>query len=119
LAWQLERSILPLRAAVPRTPAAQQFQRNFLGEWTTIHSNAELARLVTLDLVRILNHPTNRYGLSVPDFELLKLHASRVMKQAPTIQGEPGGAEGGGVLLDTVHGDEFDDQFDDELLVSR
>ena len=119
LAWQLERSILPLRAMVRRTPAAQQFQRNYLGEWTTVRSNTELAQLVTLDLVRILNHPTNRYGLSVPDFELLTLHAARVRKQAPAIQGEPGGAEGGGVLLDTVHGDEFDDQFDDELLVSN
>ncbi|MCC6457446.1 MAG: hypothetical protein IT328_20995 [Caldilineaceae bacterium] len=119
LAWQLERSILPLRAVVPRTPAAQEFARNFLGEWTRLRSNAELARLVTLDLVRILDHPTNRYGLTVPDFELLKLHAARVMKQAPDVQGEAGGAEGGGVLLDTVHGEEFNDQFDDELLVSN
>jgi hypothetical protein len=119
LAWKLERSILPLRATVPRTPAAQEFQRNFIGEWTRIRSNTELARRVTLDLVRILNHPTNRYGLSVTDFELIKLHAARVMKQAPTVQADPGGAEGGGVLLDTIHGDAFDDQFDDELLLSN
>jgi hypothetical protein len=117
LAWKLERSILPLRAAVPRTPAALEFARHYLGEWTRLRSNSELAQLVTMDLVRILNHPTNRYGLTVPDFELLKLHATRVRKEAPIVQGEPGAAEGGGVLLDTVHGDEFDDQFDDELSV--
>lgn len=117
LAWKLERSILPLRAAVSWTPAAQEFHRNYPGKWTRFRSYTELGRLVTQDLVRILNHTTNRYGLSVTDFELLKLHASRVMKQARTVQQEPGGAEGGGVLLDTVHGDEFDDQIDDELLV--
>ncbi len=117
LGWKLERSILPLRAAVRRTPAAQEFVRNFPGEWTRFRSRVELARVVTLDVVRILNHPTNRYGLSVHDLELLKLHTTRILKQTPEVQGEPGGAEGGGVLLDTVHGDEFGDQFDDELLI--
>jgi len=118
LGWKLERSILPMCAVVRRTPAAQEFVRNFPGEWKRFHSRAELARLVTLDLVRILNHTTNRYGLSVHDLELLKLHATRIMKEAPDLRGEPGGAEGGGVLLDTVHGNEFSDQFDDELLVT-
>lgn len=117
LGWKLERSILPLAAAVRRTPAAQEFVRNYPGGWTPFRSRVELARIVTQDLIRILNHPTNRYGLSVNDLELLKLHATRIMKQAPDLRGDPGGAEGGGVLLDTVHGDEFDDQFDDELLV--
>ena len=119
LGWKLERSILPMRAAVPRTPAAQEFVRNFPGEWTRFRSRAELARVVTLDVIRILNHPTNRYGLTVNDFELLKLHAARITKEAPTEPLEAGGAEGGGVLLDTVHGDEFGDQFDDELLVTN
>jgi hypothetical protein len=122
LAWKLERSILPLQAVVPWTPAAEKFHRNYPGEWTRFRSYTGLSRLVTLDLVRILNHTTNRYGLSITDFELLKMHANRVMKQSrsmhtPSGQEEPGGAEGGGVLLDTVHGDEFDDQIDDELLV--
>jgi hypothetical protein len=116
LGWKLERSILPLRAAVRRTPAAQEFVRNFPGEWTRFRSRAELARVVTLDLVRILNHTTNRYGLTVHDLELLKLHAARIVKETPDVGGEPGGAEGGGILLDTVHGEEFG-QLDDELLV--
>jgi hypothetical protein len=119
LGWKLERSIMPLVAVVRRTPAAQEFVRNFPGEWTRFRSHAELARLVTVDLIRILNHPSNRYGLTVHDLELLQLHKARIMKHAPDVSGEPGGAEGGGVLLDTVHGTEFDDQFDDELLVTN
>jgi hypothetical protein len=119
LGWKLERSILPMVAALRRTPAAQEFVRQFPGEWTRFRSRTELARIVTLDLVRILNHPANRYGLTVHDLELLKLHSTRIMKEAPDVGGEPGGAEGGGVLLDTVHGDEFNDQFDDELLVTN
>ncbi len=114
LAWKLERSILPLRLAVPRTPAAQEFMRMAFVEWTPFHSRAELARLVTLDLTRILNHPTNRYGLTVPDLELLSLHARRILQHAPEVETEPGGAEGGGILLDTAHGEELDD----ELLIT-
>lgn len=118
LGWKLERSILPMAAMVRRTPAAQEFVRNFPGEWTRFRSRAELAQLITVDLVRILNHPTNRYGLTVHDLELLKLHSARILKQTPDLRGDPGGAEGGGVLLDTVHGDEFD-EFDDEVLVAN
>lgn len=118
LGWKLERSIVPMFADVRRTPAAQEFVRNFPGEWVRFRSLGELARLITLDLVRILNHPTNRYGLSVHDLELLQLHKARVLKRSLNVGDEPGGAEGGGVLLDTVHGDEFNDQFDDELLVA-
>lgn len=119
LGWKLERSILPLAAVLRRTPAAQEFVRQFPGEWTRFRSHAELARLITHDVVRILNHPTNRYGLTVHDLELLKLHVAQISQRAPEIGREPGGAEGGGVLLDTVHGDEFDDQFDDEMLVTN
>jgi hypothetical protein len=57
-------------------------------------------RLVTLDLVQILQHPTNRYGLSVTELELLNLHARRLRADSPTPLPEPGGAEGGGILLD-------------------
>lgn len=118
LGWKLERSIMPLYAAMRRTPAAQEFVRNFPGEWTRFRSHVELVRIVTFDLVRILNNPTNRYGLTVNDLELLNLHTARMRKQPLDVQVEPGGAEGGGVLLDTVHGDEFGDQFDDELFVT-
>jgi hypothetical protein len=110
LAWKLERDVLPLRTPGARTPAAQQFMRAAFVEWTTFRTHAELARLITLDLTRILNHPTNRYGLTVPDLELLSLHAQRILQQRPDTGGEPGGAEGGGILLDSAHGEELDDE---------
>jgi hypothetical protein len=119
LGWKLERSIFPLAAVVRRTPAAQEFVRNFPGGWAPFSSNAELVRIVTADLVRILNHPTNRYGLTVHDLELLQLHYARIMNLPLDVNREAGGAEGGGVLIDTAHGDEFSDQFDDELLVTN
>lgn len=119
LGWKLERSIFPLAAVVRRTPAAQEFVRNFPGGWVPFSSNAELVRMVTADLVRILNHPTNRYGLTVHDLELLQLHYARIMNLPLDVNREAGGAEGGGVLIDTAHGDEFSDQFDDELLVTN
>jgi hypothetical protein len=108
LAWKLERSILPLRIPARRTPAAQEFMRGAFVEWTIFRRGADLARIITLDLVRILNHPTNRYGLSVVELEQLELHAQQIRQSAPrtavfrTERGEvdPGGAEGGGVLLD-------------------
>jgi hypothetical protein len=116
LAWKLERSVFPLRLVERRTPAAHEFMRGAFVEWQDFHSGADLAQIVTLDLVRILNHPTNRYGLTVPDLELLSLHARRVAHSAPAAArgAEPGGAEGGGVLLDIAHGQETDD----ELLVT-
>lgn len=114
LAWKLERDILPLRIPAHRTPAAQEFMRMAFVDWGVFRSHAELARLITLDLTRILNHPTNRYGLTVNDLELLSLHAQRTLKHAPATEAEPGGAEGGGILLDTAHGEELDD----ELLIT-
>jgi hypothetical protein len=115
LAWKLERSVLALRLPGRRTPAAQEFAaRGAFAEWAPFRSTAELARIVTLDLVRILHHPTNRYGLSVTDLELLNLHAKKIRTSVPEAVTEPGGAEGGGVLLDTAHGQEVDD----ELLVA-
>lgn len=102
LAWQLERSILPLRSVAKRTPAANEFMRLALVEWLVFRSPAELARIVVLDVIRILNHPKNRYGLTVSELELLGLHAKRIQQSALPTPLEPGGAEGGGVLLDTT-----------------
>ncbi len=117
LAWKLERSIAPLAAQVRRSPAAQEFARAALIKWQPFRSSRELQRLITLDLARILEHPTNRYGLTVAELELLSLHAQRIQRRgqgSPGLAGqEPGGAEGGGVLLDSTHRDELDD----ELLV--
>jgi hypothetical protein len=103
LAWKLERSVFPLRSAVRRTPAAQEFIRMAPVEWTVFHTTADLARIVTLDLARILNHPKNRYGLTVPELELLSLHTKRIQQNTLPAPVEPGGAQGGGVLLDTTH----------------
>jgi hypothetical protein len=107
LAWTLERSVLPLRHARRATPAAEQFLRGLPVQWMAYSSGAHLARIVTLDVVRLLTHPANRYGLRVTDLELLSTHAARVGasdEMAARLAGpaalEPGGAEGGGVLLD-------------------
>ena len=51
LAWQLERSTLPLAAVVRRrSPAAQEFMRNALIQWGTFQNISHLTRLVTLDI---------------------------------------------------------------------
>ena len=108
LAWKLERSIMPLRSIPPggprRTPAAQDFLRLLPIQWQNFQNGAELAQLITLDLIRILQHPKNRYGLTLHELELLNLHQQRA-KQLRTGQrpAEAGGAEGGGVLLDEGH----------------
>lgn len=107
-AWKLERSILPLRLAGLSTLAGQDFMRMLPKGWTTFHNSSELARIVALDLIQILNHPTNRYGLTVTELELLNTHRLRLerltISTAPDRASRPGGgAEGGGVLLDLGH----------------
>lgn len=120
LAWQLERDILPLRRTSRVTPAAREFLHRAPIPWLRFRSHAQLARFVTLDLVRILNHPANRYGLSVLELERLNLHAAGLPGRDPSA-GESDtndggndaadgagndaadGAGGGGVLLDIGH----------------
>lgn len=104
LAWKLERSILPLRLAGLPTLAGQDFVRLLpSSDWKRFRNGDELARIVTLDLIDLLNHPKNRYGLTVTELELLNLHRQRVSKLRTKEMAEPGGAEGGGVLLDLGH----------------
>jgi hypothetical protein len=104
LAWKLERSLLPLRLVTRRTPAAQTFMRSIPFEWKWFQTSEELARIVALDLIRILRHPQNRYGLSLTELELLNVHGQRLNAGSHTTKPlEPGGAEGGGVLLDFGH----------------
>jgi hypothetical protein len=51
-----------------------------------------------------LQHPKNRYGLSVTELELLSAHGQRINANGDVAKPlEPGGAEGGGVLLDFGH----------------
>jgi len=100
LAWRLERSVLPLRKAGPRTPAAQAFLSWAPVQWIPFRSQAELARIIELDLIDLLLHPANRYGLSVQELERLALRREQLREAQAEAGGEPGGAEGGGVLLD-------------------
>jgi hypothetical protein len=51
-------------------------------EWKVFQSDAELARIVTLDLIDLFLHPTNRYGLSVE--EVVRLEQQRRLLLAPT-----------------------------------
>lgn len=102
LAWKLERSVLALRRGGRHTPAALEFLRNAPVEWAAFAGAADAARLVALDVIRLLHHPANRYGLSVAEFERLAAHGALLRRRqgAPQPAPEPGGAEGGGVLLD-------------------
>ncbi len=101
IAHHLERPILALRADVPLTPAAQEFVRLAHADWTTFHSDEDLARIVALDVIDILLHPTNRYGLTPGEVDRL-LAYRRALHPDRVAEGEPGGAEGGGVLLDDL-----------------
>jgi hypothetical protein len=108
LAWQLERSLLALRRATPnlhRTPAGQDFLRTARVAWQSFSGPGDAARLVALDVAALLQHPANRYGLSVLELEQLVAHATRLLQEAPAAirRIEPGGAQGGGVLLDMGH----------------
>ncbi|MEZ4659366.1 MAG: hypothetical protein R2911_17545 [Caldilineaceae bacterium] len=115
LALQLERSLLPLRAAHVRlTPAGQEFiHKNPFIRWQEFDSAAELAQTVTLDLLEMLNHRTNRYGLSITELETLRLHRERLQQRAASraarMAHELGGAEGGGVIIDPLRSEAAED----------
>jgi hypothetical protein len=103
LAWRLERSILPMRRSTKPTPAAQEFCRLVHVPWVEFRSEAELVKLMTLDLARLLKHPANRYGLTVLELERLEAYLRRLERKPLAPGAELGGAEGGGVLLDAGH----------------
>ncbi len=108
IAWKLERSVFPLRRGNRRTPAAQEFLRGIPIQWQMFHNSSDLARIITLDMARILNHPKNRYGLTLTELEQLNLYAKAVEQRGLQVQGEAGGAQGGGVLLDLGHREPID-----------
>ncbi len=109
LAWKLERSVMALRRrpqSTHLTPAGHDFVRAAFVRWTPFGDAVEASRLVALDVIGILLHPANRYGLSVLDLEQLSAHRENLKRQAPPAASrptEPGGAQGGGVLLDMGH----------------
>ncbi len=103
--WDIARElgvpIVRLRRSGPLTPAAQTFLHLAGEPWQIFRSDEDLARLVTLDVIDTLLHPQNRYGLTVTEME--RLHAYREhFRPERVARGEPGGAEGGGVLLDDL-----------------
>jgi len=101
LAWQLERSVLPLRRRGRPTPAAQEFARLSPLPWIDFQSDAELRRLIVLDVARLLKHPANRYGLTLPELERLEHHLRLLERpRGPASAAPDAAAEGGGVLLD-------------------
>lgn len=100
LAWRLERSVLPLRRSTRPTPAAQEFARLSPLPWLDFRTDAELHKIVALDVARLLKHPANRYGLTVPELERLEQYLRHLERRRLAAADEPGGAEGGGVLLD-------------------
>ena len=108
LALQLERSILPLRIAGSRTSAGQEFLHYWPLRWKTFHNRGQAAKLVGLDLIQILLHPTNRYGLSVTEMAALHGHKKKLSEGLVAEVEESGGAGGGGVLLDPTHRNEMD-----------
>lgn len=103
IAWKLERSIIPLRRGNRHTPAALEFMRGLPAQWLNFRNGADLARLITLEMARILNHPKNRYGLTLTELEKLHLFAARVERQGVQVSNDAGGAQGGAVLLDIGH----------------
>lgn len=112
MAMQLERSIMTLYNGAPLSPAAQQFKQNSLARWQEFQNVSQLAAYITFDLIKTLNHPQNRYGLTVTESEMLRTHGDRLRHkaaaEAATIVAEPGGVEGGGILLDNLRQDPLD-----------
>ena len=100
LAWRLERSLLPLRRSRRPTPAAQEFARLSPLPWQDFRSDADLHKLIVLDVARLLKHPANRYGITLPELEGLERYLRRLERTPIATGGAAGGAEGGGVLLD-------------------
>lgn len=113
-AWRLERSIFALRRAPQPTQAAQEFMHLSPLPWHDFRSPGDLARHVTADISQLLLEPTNRFGLTVTELEQLSVYLRRLQRQqtgrsaahsrqesqSRRAAADPGGLEGGGLLLD-------------------
>lgn len=100
LSLQLERSIMPLKLAGARTLAAGEFLRLAPVEWISFTGRRHLAALIGLDLIDLLLHPKNRYGLGMTELEGLRMRRAQIKEGMVNATAEAGGAEGGGVILD-------------------
>ncbi len=100
LSLQLERNIMPMKLTGARTLAAGEFLRLAPVEWISFNGRRHLASLIGLDLIDLLLHPKNRYGLSMTELEGLRMRRAQIKEGMVKATQEPGGAEGGGVILD-------------------
>ena len=110
LALRLERTIVPFKLLGMRTQAGREFLRFAQAPWKTFLNSRHLGQQIGLDLIDTLLHAENRYGLQMVEVEGLRQSRQELrqgldrliapkQKSAQGL-GEPGGAEGGGVILD-------------------
>ncbi|HFQ95610.1 MAG TPA: hypothetical protein ENK30_03470 [Anaerolineae bacterium] len=107
LAMELQRPALPLRRRNPITPSAflfitQAILQVPLKEWRFFQTNLELARIIAQDLIELILHPQNRYGLTAGEVLLLKQRLQAVKAgQWPQMDDLPADILGeSGVILD-------------------
>ncbi len=107
LAMELQRPALPLRRRNPITPSAflfitQAILQVPLKEWRFFQTNLELARIIAQDLIELILHPQNRYGLTAGEVLLLEQRLQAVKAgQWPQMDDLPADILGeSGVILD-------------------
>lgn len=103
LAWRMGRSLLPLRSSTRPTPAANEFFRLAPVRWQDFHTQAQLARIISLDLARLLQQPANPFGLTVVDMERVAGYLRSLETKPLETMHTGGGAEGSAILIDTAH----------------
>lgn len=100
LAVRLERTLVPFKLTGRRTQAGREFLRMAQGPWQNFHNSPQLAQLIGIDLIDTLLHPENRYGLQLLEVEALRQRRQELKQGLVPGVEDPGGAEGGGVILD-------------------
>lgn len=110
LAMRLERSIVPFKLQGMRTQAGREFLRIAHAPWKTFINNQHLGQQIGLALIDTFLHPENRYGLQLTEVERLRQSSVEIRRGLSKLisspqrgergDGAPGGAEGGGVILD-------------------
>lgn len=125
LAIRLERTIIPYKLDGMRTQAGREFLRIAHAPWKPFQNSRQLGQQIGLDLIDTLLHPENRYGLQLMEVEGLqqsrqKLRRgleSSVSQSQSSVRGVgvPGGAEGGGVILDPAEAQSLIGEDLDEL----